>query len=175
MCVSIFYSSFVLWEGCRDSLSISYQASWSACLCFGGTHLAVPSRSLIRISAWNHQVAKPSQITEGMRLCSKNFYINNFPAELWRQTHEGGTEGRTPQSIQKGYLEKTHLEKLLLQNQRKNLSLRNKLYCRSGSVIERIRKLFYIPQNIYVWATDKVLYKWSGRFMDQFPSQYSTR
>lgn len=90
------------------------QAYWSACWCFCETHLAVTSRSLIRISAWNHQVANPSQITEGMRLCSKNLYINHLPGALWNQADEGRTERKTviSHNIQEGYLEKTHLENI---------------------------------------------------------------
>lgn len=110
--VCVIYSSFVLWEGCRDTLFISYQAYWSACQCFCETHLDMTSRSLIRTSAWNHQVANPSQITEEMRLCSENLYLNHLPGVLWNQTDEGRMERKTVTShnIENGYLEKTHLE-----------------------------------------------------------------
>lgn len=143
------------------------QAYWSACWCFCETHLAVTSRSLIRISAWNHQVANPSQITEGMRLCSKNLYINHLPGVLWNQADEGRTERKTviSHNIQEGYLEKKHIWKTsLLQIQCSgDPSLRNKLYDRSGAVAQGTRVPFYItaqiPQNAHVWATDKALCK----------------
>lgn len=177
----IIYSSFVLWEGCGDSLSISYQAYWSACRCFCETHLAVTSRSLIRISAWNHQVANPSQITEGMRLCSKNLYIKHLPGVLWNQADEGRMERQWLHITYKRDIWKKHIWKTsLLQIQgSRDPSIRNKLYDRSGSVAQGTRLPFYIPaqipQNTHVWATDKALCKWSGRFMDQFSSQYSAR
>lgn len=68
---------------------------WSACQSFSETHLAMTSRSLIRISAWNHQIANPSQITEGMRLCSENLYINHLPGVLWNQADEERMKRKT--------------------------------------------------------------------------------